>query len=177
MNSSVRAAPDSAETLRSAAHDVANVLCTGDVGGECYLGGKHTCFVRQGRKPLTLYKVAELCERCAATWHAVMAAALLDSVVIGQQFLGGGDSVFVTAPVGVAVHGKSVPGRHKPGTENSDLSFPVEIRAIVPNPAGQYTSEERRLLAKFYQAAPRAAKSSFNARFHVKAWQMRDWAK
>lgn len=175
MSSSVRA-PDSAEALRSAAHDVANVLCSSDIGGECYLGGKHTCFIRQGRKPLSLYKVVELCERCAATWHAVMAAALLDSVVIGQQFLGG-DSVSVTASVGVVVHGKAVPGRHKLGAENSDLSFPVEILAIVPNPAGRYTSEERRLLAKFYQSAPRAARSAFNARFHVKAWQMRDWAK
>jgi len=167
---------NSVETLRTTAHDVANVLCTSDIVGECYLGGKHTCFARQGRKPLPLYKVAELCERCAATWHAVMAASLLDSVVIGQQFLVG-DSVTVMASTGVAVHGKSVPGRHKPGSENSDLVLPVEIRAIAPNPAGAYTSEERRLLAKFYQSAPRAAKSAFNARFHVKAWQMRDWAK
>lgn len=97
---------NTAEALRFAAHDVANVLCTSDVAGECYHGGRHTCFVRQGRKPLPLYKVEELCERCAASWHAVMAASLLDSVIISQQFLGGNGPTD-----GAVVHGKMVSGR------------------------------------------------------------------
>ena len=85
---SPRAVPVSTEDLRQAAQDVAKTLCVSDVGGACYHGGQHTCFTRQGRRPLPLYKVEEMCERCAASWHAVMAASLLDSVIIGQQFMG-----------------------------------------------------------------------------------------
>jgi hypothetical protein len=79
--------PFSTEGLRTAAHSLATVLYSSAIGGECYHGGKHTCFVRQGRKPLSTYKVEDMCERCATAWHAVMAATLLDSIVIGQQFL------------------------------------------------------------------------------------------
>lgn len=80
--------PNSVDGLRASAHDLAQVLSSSDIGGQCYHGGRHTCIARQGRKPLALYKIEELCERCALAWHATMAASLLDQLVIGQRFLG-----------------------------------------------------------------------------------------
>lgn len=85
--SSVRVIPN-VDSLRASAHDLAQVLSVSSIGGECYHGGRHTCFTRQGRKPIGLYKHEELCERCALAWHATMAASLLDQLVIGQRFLG-----------------------------------------------------------------------------------------
>ena len=76
-----------AEELRQHAYAVAEALRDSDVGGQCRHGGRHTCVTRQGRKPLPLYKVEEMCERCAAAWHAAMAATLLDSLVIVDSFI------------------------------------------------------------------------------------------
>lgn len=182
------------EDLRAAAHDIANALVETVVGGECYHGGKHTCFTRQGRKPLPLYKVEEMCERCAASWHAVMTATLLDSVVIGQQFLGSGSEQFVLHTqvdgdhaIGATVRGKVVRGKRtvtslkkpkKPKDNDSgEGDIPTNVNGVAPKPSGNYTPEEREELVKFYQTLPRGEKPAFNIRFHVKAWQMRDWAK
>ena len=189
MSSNVRAVQNSTEGLRSAAHDIANILCTSDVGGECYHGGRHTCFTRQGRKPLPLYKVEEMCERCAASWHAVMAAALLDSVVIGQQFLGASDKDYAlhietngesNGANGVAVHGKKLraTGRPKAGKKPKVTAATVPgVNSVSPHPTGKYSAEDREELVKFYQTLPRSQKAAFNERYNVKAWQMRDWAK
>ncbi len=76
------------EALLLSACVVAQRLFEGTVGGGCYHGPKHGCFVRQGRRPLALYKAEEMCERCQATWHALMTTQLLDSLMISQGFLG-----------------------------------------------------------------------------------------
>lgn len=200
----VRAVPNSTEGLRTAAHDIANTLCGTDVGGECYHGGKHTCFTLQGRKPLPLYKVEEMCERCAAAWHAVMAASLLDSVVISQQFLGQAPTNALEAQFlhaergsnGATVHGTKVRAR----TARRALAAPPKAakrgrKVKVPRgatktdvesqdfddlgvaPGGTYSDDDRAKLVKYYQTLPRAQKAAFNLHYKVKAWQMRDWAK
>jgi len=79
--------PQTPDALQAAAHALARQLYAGDVGGSCYHGEQHTCFMRQGRKPIALYKAEEMCERCQATWHALMTATLLDSLVVGQRFM------------------------------------------------------------------------------------------
>jgi hypothetical protein len=196
--SNVRAVPTSTEGLRTAAHDIANALCATDVGGECYHGGQHQCFTLQGRKPLPLYKVEEMCERCAAAWHAVMAASLLDSVIISQQFLGEApknalEQQFLRVEHGsngAAVHGKTVRARggrvgrrRKPAAAPKASRVKVEGEgsngklAIEPSATGKYSPEERKQMVAFYQTLPRSAKAPFNLRYKVKAWQMRDWAK
>lgn len=109
--------PFSTEGLRTAAHSLATVLYSSTIGGECYHGGKHTCFVRQGRKPLSTYKVEDMCERCATAWHAVMAATLLDSIVIGQQFLN-----------------KEAPGQHVLRPFEASVPTPATV-APTPPPA------------------------------------------
>jgi hypothetical protein len=169
----VRAVPNSAEDLRAAAHNIAKALCASDVGGGCYHGGQHTCFTRQGRRPLPLYKVEELCERCAASWHAVMTASLLDSVVIGQQFLGVVPNVIE----------QQLP--HDTQNSNGAARF-ADVRAeralldaagVKPNLSGKYSADERTRLATHYQSLTREMKAAFNLHYKTKAWQLRDWAK
>ena len=202
----VRAVPTSIEGLRTAAHDVANALAVSDIGGECYHGGLHTCFSRQGRKPLPLYKVEELCERCAASWHAVMTAALIDSVVVGQQFLGIEPTTkleqhFLHSGNGATVVGATVSAKRRPSPPKASSkprmprksrSAPKKLSAVAPDqdadtaafdiaikpkPNGKYTPEEREQIVAFYKPLPRGRKSSFNQRYSVHAWQMRDWSK
>jgi hypothetical protein len=199
--SNERVVPTSTEDLRAVAHDVANALCVSDIGGECYHGSQHACFARQGRKPLQLYKVEEMCERCAASWHAVMAASLLDSVVISQQFLGEAprsalEQQFLhaeRASNGASVQGKAIPARKrqpsaapkasgakKRAAKTKDASQPKaeDLDAgITPSSGGKYSVEDRARLVSHYQSLSRDAKTAFNRRYKVKAWQMRDWAK
>lgn len=77
------------EELRRSAHSIVEILHKGDVGGACYQGKQHGCFAKQGRRPLRLYNVENMCERCAAAWHAAMTATLLDSLMVGQRFTNG----------------------------------------------------------------------------------------
>lgn len=174
------------------------MLATSDVGGECYHGGQHACFARQGRKPLPLYKVEEMCERCAASWHAVMAATLLDSVVISQQFLGLEPTTkleqhFLHGGNGVAVVGSTTPAksRRRPAARSpkarsrkvkpsEDGNAPDETFGLAVEPqkqSKQYSADERKQIAEYYKTLPRSQKAPFNRRYNVKVWQMRDWAK
>lgn len=80
------------------ARAVARLLHQDRIGGPCYLGGHHTCFARQGRKPLPLYHAEQMCECCQATWHALMAAYLLESLLIGQRFAASASAAVESAP-------------------------------------------------------------------------------
>jgi hypothetical protein len=180
------------------------MLATSDVGGECYHGGQHACFSRQGRKPLPLYKVEEMCERCAASWHAVMAATLLDSVVISQQFLGLEPTTkleqhFLHSSNGAAVVGATVAAkaRRQPAVPPKARKRKVKVKestrfsreppeavddafslSVEPQKQSkQYSVEERKQIAEYYKTLPRSQKAPFNRRYNVKVWQMRDWAK
>jgi hypothetical protein len=153
-----------------------------------------------------LYKVEEMCERCAAAWHAVMAASLLDSVVISQQFLGQAPMNKLEAQFlhvengsnGASVHGRKV--RAHAGTKRGPRAAPKAHKAkppklpkaakatkaigggsldagVEPTANGKYSTEDRGRLIARYQTLPRSAKAAFNLRYKIKAWQMRDWAK
>ena len=143
---------------------------------------------------MPLYKVEEMCERCAASWHAVMAASLLDSVIIGQQFMGGASQNRLEAHYlhvehssnGASVHGKKV--RARAGTSAKRKPSRAAPKAaddadkfggigIVPHASGKYSAEERTRLVARYQSLTRSEKSAFNQHYKIKAWQMRDWAK
>lgn len=127
-------ASNTVDSLRTSAHDLAQVLSASDVGGQCYHGGRHTCFSRQGRKPIALYKIEELCERCALAWHATMAASLLDQLVIGQRFLGHE----ATLPA-ASTEGRSIdPAVDRPWTEplgygNAHQSLQRSVQTTAPS--------------------------------------------
>lgn len=78
------------ETLRETLHGVARTLY--HEGGKC--ARTPTCIQRHANVPISNWDVADLCERCAVAWHALMAAMLIDSVIVTERF-----SDFVVKPV------------------------------------------------------------------------------
>jgi hypothetical protein len=170
------------EELRRSAHTVAGTLYGGGIGGECRHGGYNTCFLRQGRKPLPLYKVGEMCERCAATWHAAMAATLLDSLLIVDRLVEppaapaptpGNSAGLSTCPTPTPTTWPS--GRWLSNKTLSDRQF-VKTKLDKPRPPKPFsTARKLHILDAYAALKDKAAKTAFLQSYGLKAWQMSDW--
>lgn len=82
------------ETVRETLHTAARSLY--DDRGKCAnaTSSGWTCIQRQTNQPLAQWDNASLCERCAAAWHTLMAATLIDVVLVNERF-----ADFVVKPV------------------------------------------------------------------------------
>lgn len=80
----------STETLRETLHGAARMLY--QERGKCV--NTLACTKRFADTPLADWAADKLCERCAAAWHTLMAAMLIDSVIVAERF-----ADFVVKPV------------------------------------------------------------------------------